>query len=77
VHLKKRRQPSPDGGQRPGVTPVDLLQDREQPPLLVMIVKHQLGDIHQSSPCTENSGALVTKQSTMLRRTREGGGTRK
>ena len=47
VHLEEGRQPSPDRGQRLGVRPVDLLDDREQPTLLVMIVKDQLGDVHR------------------------------
>jgi len=46
VQFEERAQSSPHGGQRAGVRPVDLFQDREQPPLLVMIVKDQLGDIH-------------------------------
>jgi hypothetical protein len=46
VQFEERGQPAPYGGQRADVRPVDLFQDREQPPLLVMIVKDQLGDIH-------------------------------
>ena len=61
VQLEEDRQPSPDGGQRSDVRPVDLLDDREQPALLMMIVKDQLGDVHARTPhCTQSDDALAT-----------------
>src|SRR5262249_33296172 len=48
VQLEEGGQPAPDRGQRRRVGPVDLLQDREQPALLVMVVEDQLGDIHRA-----------------------------
>ena len=42
VQLEKRCQPSPQGGQHLGVRTADLLQDREHPALLVMVIKDQL-----------------------------------
>src|SRR6478735_4515348 len=49
VQLEERSQPVPDPGQHPGIRPVDLLQDREQPPLLTMVIKDQFGDVQRSS----------------------------
>src|SRR5579872_7596858 len=49
VQLKERGQASPHRRQHRGVRTPDLLQHREQPPLLVVVVKDQLGDIHASS----------------------------
>jgi len=54
VQFEERRQPSPHCGQHLGVRAADLLQDREQPSLLVMVVKDQLGDIHR--PILSESG---------------------
>jgi hypothetical protein len=48
VQFEERSQPVPDRGQHPGIRPVDLLQDREQPPLLTMVIKDQFGDVHCS-----------------------------
>ncbi len=42
VQLEKRCQPSPQGGQHLGVRTADLLQDRKQSALLVMVIKDQL-----------------------------------
>ncbi len=49
VQFEERSQPVPDRRQHPGIGPVDLLQDREQPPLLTMVIKDQLGDVQRSS----------------------------
>ena len=46
VHLEKGRQARPHGGQRVGVGGIDLFHDGEQPPLLLVIVEYQLGDVH-------------------------------
>ena len=68
VQFQERAQPRPHRRQRSGVRAPDLLQDREQPPLLVMIVKDQLGDVHQPSRYTEDNSTPATKQATVLRR---------
>ena len=47
VQLEERGQPVPDGAQGLGVGRVDLLQDREQAALLVMVVEDQLSDVHR------------------------------
>ncbi len=49
MQFEERGQPPPDGGQHPGLGAVDLLQDREQPPLLMMVIEDQLGDVHGPS----------------------------
>ena len=67
MQFQERGQPSPDGGQCPDVGPVNLFQDREQPALFMMIVKDQLGDIHDPPYCTETAPALATEQEPMLR----------
>jgi hypothetical protein len=46
VHLEHRGQPGPERAERPGVGPVDVVQHGEHPPLLVMIGKDDLGDVH-------------------------------
>ncbi len=46
VQLEERGQPAPDRTQGVRVGPVDLLQDREEPALLVMVVEDQLSDVH-------------------------------
>jgi hypothetical protein len=48
VHLEKRGEPRPDSTQSRGVGAVDLFQDREQPPLLMVVIEDQLGDVHGS-----------------------------
>src|SRR6185437_6844242 len=80
MRLEKRREPRPHGGQRFGIRPVDLLKDREQAPLLVVIVEYQLGDIH-SSPISDGhlprTGAAPAAPGSTLARSgaREASGT--
>jgi len=64
MHLEEGGQPTPYGCQRLGIGPVDLLQDREQPSLLVMIVKDQLGDVHD--PPTAPASAARWRQNRLL-----------
>jgi hypothetical protein len=49
VQVQERAQPGPHRRQGGGVRAPDLLQDREQPALLVVVVKDQLGDVHGPS----------------------------
>jgi hypothetical protein len=46
VHLEKCGQPRPHSAQRRGVGVVDLFEPRKQPPLLMVVIKDQLGDVH-------------------------------
>ncbi len=48
VQFKERRQPCPDGTESSGVATIDLLQDREEPALFVMVVEDQLGYVHEA-----------------------------
>ena len=48
VQLEEDPQPLPYGGQSRRVRPADLLQDREQPSLLVVVIEDQVGDVHSS-----------------------------
>src|SRR5204862_3275014 len=47
VDLEERREPRPDRGERLGVAAIDLLQDREQAALLVVVDEDELGDVHR------------------------------
>ena len=49
VQLEEHGQPVPYRGQHPGIRAVDLLQDRELPPLLVVVIENQLGNVHSLS----------------------------
>jgi hypothetical protein len=49
VQLEERRKPGPQRGQHLGLGAADLLQDRELPALLVVVVEDQLGDVHGPS----------------------------
>jgi len=44
--LEEHRDPVPQRRQHPGVGPIDLLQDREQPALFMMVIQDQLGNVH-------------------------------
>jgi hypothetical protein len=48
MYLEKCCKPMPDSTQRRGFGAVDLFKDREQPPLLMVIVEYKLGDVHGS-----------------------------
>jgi hypothetical protein len=50
VDFQKCREPRPDGAERPRVGGIDLLENREQPPLLMVVVQNQLGDVDGTSP---------------------------
>src|SRR5262249_39922616 len=50
VHLEEHGQPRPDRLEGAGVGRVDLLQDREEPALFVVVVQDQLGDAQGSPP---------------------------
>jgi hypothetical protein len=45
VDLQERSQPCPDGAERRMVAAVDLLEDGEKPPLLMVVVEDQLRDV--------------------------------
>jgi hypothetical protein len=61
MQFEERRQPAPNRGQHPGVGAIDLLQDRENPALLVVVVKDQLGNVHGPSR-HRISGSLTCPQ---------------
>jgi hypothetical protein len=46
VHLEHGRQPAPEDAEGAAVGPVDLVEHREHPPLLVVIVEDHVGDVH-------------------------------
>src|SRR5208337_2649859 len=65
VQFEERSQSAPHRGQHPGISAVDLLQDREQPPLLMMVVKDQLGNVHSSSPGAVSLGWHARQKPTI------------
>ncbi|MEO8746978.1 MAG: hypothetical protein ABI379_04870, partial [Rhodanobacter sp.] len=50
VDFKKHRQPLPNGGQRVGVGPVDVIEDRKTTTLLAVVIANQLTDVHVMAP---------------------------
>src|SRR6185312_6540022 len=58
VHLEERGQPGPYRFEGAGVGGVDLLEDREEPALFVVVVQDQLGDVQGSPPFLSLAYAL-------------------
>lgn len=45
VDFQERGEPRPDGAERGWVAAVDLLEDGKKPPLLVVVIEDELGDV--------------------------------
>ena len=64
VGLEQDREPLPDGGESFVVVARPLLEHREHPPLLVVLVRDHLGDVH--GPLSSGRGMRLGPPCTML-----------
>jgi hypothetical protein len=58
VYLEECGEPIPHSAKSGGIGAVDLFEDREEPPLLLVVIEDQLGDVH-GSPIGMVSGMIT------------------
>jgi hypothetical protein len=57
MQIEERGEPLPERGQSRGVAGVKLVEQREQPALLMMVVEDQISDIHARSKIADKGRA--------------------